>query len=382
MAAVALCYDAFEQAMKWLERAGVITVSREGAGEHAERIRIASNDPRIALHGPTLHKLRRWARGDTYGDDSSGKQILVGSHEARRSVEIAREAVRRIGACNLSESELEVLEELLELSPLTEAHSGLLTAIEWSVVRGHYGGPLDDELDRLARQFRRPHTSAERITSGRVALLVAHRAMNQGIGRGASGAIAWSELAIKLLAMADELPRLVHLHALRTIVFGQEGDVGRASAELEHGRKLARGKSDLLVQLGTEEVMLLAATGRADRAQGLALELLERARSEGDRDTLAKRHRKVGAVFMRTDRIDDAEEHLVRGVELVSDSYVMARCVAAADLMEFYRRTGQFDKTMTYATMVSRLATDRGLRRQALRAQRIFTEMGQIGGRE
>lgn len=380
--AAARSYDAFERAMKWLEREGVITVPRGGAAEHNERIKIASHDPRLMLVERDLRRLREWARGDTYGDDAKGRPVTISPRDARCALAIGIEAVRRIGSCRLSGEQIAVLEELLDLSAVREAHAGLLGAIKWAVVRGQYGGPLDMELERLARLFRRPQTHRERIVAGNVALMLAHRGMNQGVRTGRSGALAWSEHAIGMLqGVPQEMPHLVHLHALRSIVRAHEMDMSGAAEELSAGFQLARGHPELVAQLQAEQVMLLTDSGQADRARGLAIELLDAARGEGDADSLATSHRKVGAVFRRTGWLDRAEEHLLLGLDLAPDSYVMARSVAATDLMEFYVQTEELDKAVTYAKLVSQLSTERGLSRQVQKAQHIL-RLAKTQGRE
>lgn len=327
-------------------------------GEAAKRFGLSAPDLK------RLHKLRNCAR---FGEQETGdpQPRPLTEAEAIDAIQIAERALFKLTeAEELAEETRCRLRIRLNEEPFVPEEE-LLEMVERAVGWGQHSLTLDTKLRRLERAFAQRRSVGGRIRWARTVTLRAHQIMNRGTPDGIEGAIALAQRAGKVWSDRRDRGRMIHVLMIQSIGHRIAGRPESSRALTVRAMQIAADDPGLRENVASEESAVRLALGDLAGATQILDGLLAQAESEGHTRHQGLYRQKLGRVHIRAGSLAQAERALAPASKLIPSDYLIAHCVGANILVEFFALAGDKAEAHRWAETVERFVERGGYGHQS-----------------
>jgi len=371
-----LSWLATERVALWLESQGLIPTphkTKHGPSEHKQRRTNLS--ALLGISCADLDQLAGARLTDGYGNHgTNGVSKTLTDAEALRSRDTAAAVLKAVlrHPSLLSPKQQLVYGHLLDRPALRSATTDWLNLIEESVLQGKHTSSMDDHLTVLIDRYQHPQTLAQRRVAARLAFSAASRAKNRGAMSGSSGAIAWSDRALRLSKGLNDPHRVALLLRIQAIALAHIGQNDASWNRLKAAYQVAGSNEDAIHHLKNMEALFLMHMGRYREALAIAEPLVHQAELWGDQEQWSRRCLTVGRIKSRMGQYDEAETLITQSVAECPNDHIIVHAVARMSLANTYARSKALDKVYSTAKMLGSLVGPYGLVWQARRVKVII----------
>jgi len=363
---------AVERVGVWLEDASKAAACIVDDNRYDHSLRYDEMSRVLRVPRRSFSRLNTLRKRSGYGNAGAGKRPrTIAFHETLEAREIANQvfcAVLRHGEL-LEPQQKQALERRLDAPVIGIVGAAWLEMIERAVMLGHHGGIEDDQLDRLIECHRYPQDPEEYRRVGLIALLAAHRAMNQGQFR---LSIKWAKRALRHYDGVDDPFRIAHLHRIQSIAFRHLGYYEWAWHHQAIAIEAASRHPGLLHVILNHGVALSAEVGLVDDAYRAAFRLRDEAYSLGGAELHARRHLTLGVVLAEKDKFAEAMSAIDHTVEGMPTTLIMVHAFTALARMSVYERAGDLDSAYQCARVLRNITKPHNLNWHGGHAERVL----------